>query len=643
MKKAFSMRRVLRQQLLRMFALLFLVVACALLYLSTFGFPAWLVQELVRRVELTNFALETGGARFDILHGVTLDDVKLYRKGIVGVPFVTTRRAVVSFDPVALFDREALPVRSVRLDSPVLRLTQLAGPDWETRPGPPRMASIHVELRNLNAFDMTLDSITGDLVIEHDGVRFDRMRAAYGIGEEQGDVKGALAYDREKREISGAIELTADPNTLLPAVRACQMRKTAELISRFVFHGQRPRYEIEFRKQLGEEYPLQVETSLWMKDFSYRGVDLLGADGRVKIVSSPTVRKIQAIQLLAVRREGIVKGSFSIDALTRKTVFDGMSTIDPKALFTMLGVFKGGAMDAWKFEGPVRMAAQGIADIANPHMLRLDGTVTGRRMGVGKMVADSCTFNMHMADMTNRISNIRGVLHEGSFTGEAFVVAPIRPETNVVFRADYVLNDANFESMCLTLSDEQKVEYRGRLKLKGDIAGMLGKRNLATLDGAGTVRIRDGRVFMLPVFGGLSKFLTRLIPGLDLVISQSQADVSFSIKGGVVSTDDATVEGNILSLAGSGTYRMTDGVLDFKVMLKLLKSDTLGGKVARFVLFPLSKLFEFRLKGTRAEPHWYPVNFSTDLLEKIGWKRKDAGADDDGSQSSSPGVDEEDE
>jgi hypothetical protein len=34
----------------------------------------------------------------------------------------------------------------------------------------------------------------------------------------------------------------------------------------------------------------------------------------------------------------------------------------------------------------------------------------------------------------------------------------------------------------------------------------------------------------------------------------------------------------------------------------------------------LSWLFEFRLRGTIDNPEWYPVNFSRDLLERVGLK-----------------------
>ncbi len=154
------------------------------------------------------------------------------------------------------------------------------------------------------------------------------------------------------------------------------------------------------------------------------------------------------------------------------------------------------------------------------------------------------------------------------------------------------------------------------------IEGMTGKDTIGSLKGHGALRISDGRVFMMPVFGGLSEFMTKIIPGLDLVLKQSDLKTKFVIDKGYIITDKVAVEGDVLSLKAYGSY-MLKGDLDFDVQVKLLKEHTFGGKVVRFITYPISKLFEFSLKGSLTDPHWYPENFSLDLLEKIGFGKKE--------------------
>jgi hypothetical protein len=61
--------------------------------------------------------------------------------------------------------------------------------------------------------------------------------------------------------------------------------------------------------------------------------------------------------------------------------------------------------------------------------------------------------------------------------------------------------------------------------------------------------------------------------------------------------------------------------MDFHVRVKLMKDNNVVARLVRVLTFPISKLFEFRLRGTLDDPHWYPVNFSGDLLEKIGLRK----------------------
>lgn len=142
---------------------------------------------------------------------------------------------------------------------------------------------------------------------------------------------------------------------------------------------------------------------------------------------------------------------------------------------------------------------------------------------------------------------------------------------------------------------------------------------MKSVTGDGHVSIKKGRVFMLPLFGGLSRFVTAMIPGLDFILRQSDASCAFVIRDGKITTDKILIEGDIISLIGDGSYDL-NGSLEFNVRMQFLKQHTLGGMMLQKVTYPISKLFEFRLHGTLKNPQWYPVNFSSDLLKKVGLK-----------------------
>jgi hypothetical protein len=126
-------------------------------------------------------------------------------------------------------------------------------------------------------------------------------------------------------------------------------------------------------------------------------------------------------------------------------------------------------------------------------------------------------------------------------------------------------------------------------------------------------------VFLFPLFGGLSRYLAGIVPGLDFVLRQTDLKTDFTIADGVVRMDRVLIEGDVFSLLGKGHYDLRDE-LDFDVQVALMKEHTLVAKVLRALTYPISKLFEFRLRGSLDDPRWYPVNFSTDLLERLGLK-----------------------
>jgi len=89
-----------------------------------------------------------------------------------------------------------------------------------------------------------------------------------------------------------------------------------------------------------------------------------------------------------------------------------------------------------------------------------------------------------------------------------------------------------------------------------------------------------------------------------------------------ITTDKVKIEGSVLSLKGRGQCGF-DKDVDFHVQVKLMKDNNVVARLVQLVTLPLSKLFEFRLRGSLEDPRWYPENFSTDLLEKIGLRKSD--------------------
>ena len=289
----------------------------------------------------------------------------------------------------------------------------------------------------------------------------------------------------------------------------------------------------------------------------------------------------------------------------------------------MVGVLTNVLTQYVTFDGASTVTAEGVVDYGGVHARTdLKGAVQADHVGLERFNCDSGSCDVRMLGDQVTLTNIEATVYGGTASGTITLTAPPRGERQTRFGGDVDLTNADFERFMKDAStSDSKREYSGRLFGRLVIEGTSGEDCRKTLNGKGDIKIRDGRVFLLPLFGGLSRMMTRIIPGLDFVLRQSDAGMDFNIENGRIETDKAVVEGDILSLKGDGSYTL-GGELDFDVQVKLMKEHTLVSKLVRVLTYPISKLFEFRLKGTMDDPSWYPVNFSLDLLERIGLRKR---------------------
>ena len=111
----------------------------------------------------------------------------------------------------------------------------------------------------------------------------------------------------------------------------------------------------------------------------------------------------------------------------------------------------------------------------------------------------------------------------------------------------------------------------------------------------------DGDIFAIPIFGPLSGLICAIIPGVGYS-SAHKANASFTIKDGVIHTDDFKVSGKLFGMVGHGDVHFLDDKLDFDVRID---ASGPGG----IVLTPIYKLFEYKGEGSLSKPNWHPKRF----------------------------------
>jgi hypothetical protein len=147
-------------------------------------------------------------------------------------------------------------------------------------------------------------------------------------------------------------------------------------------------------------------------------------------------------------------------------------------------------------------------------------------------------------------------------------------------------------------------------RMDGRLSGMLvvtnaSTANLQTWNGYGDCNLRDGFIWEIPIFGIFSDVLNTMVPGVG--VSRATAGTcTFIITNGVIRSDDMDIRSTGMRLAYRGTLDF-DGQVRARVEAGLLRDMWLVGPVVSTVLWPVTKLFEYKVSGSLGDPKADPV------------------------------------
>ena len=157
-------------------------------------------------------------------------------------------------------------------------------------------------------------------------------------------------------------------------------------------------------------------------------------------------------------------------------------------------------------------------------------------------------------------------------------------------------------------------ERNGKVDWDIELSGLAGEESGKSLNGQGSVVIKEGHLAQMKLFAGLTALLAEKIPGVSFLVTQTQASTNFVIKDGIFISDDVYIEGGLLSIKGWGKYDIAADNLDFVVRVQFLKKESLAGKIVHPVTLPFTKLLlEFKVDGPIDNPTWKYIK----ILDRI--------------------------
>lgn len=460
-----------------------------------------------------------------------------------------------------------------------------------------------------------VEQASGDFDFDENGFILQRMDVIVAAGLLKGPLFVSMRYSNEDGSFEGAFRTGFDPRALLAPFEEMKSH-VAEVIGDFVFHSGPPGCDGCFNGTTGDGWKFLATGSVCSDHFTYRGVSNEFMNAGFSLNLSEKERKLNLSPFTLVTEGEKAEMGLIIDFLSETVGFHGTSTVDPRKLARMIGPLPGSVADTFNFAGPVKVTASGIVDYNDQSNNDFTIHVEGKRFGWNNFLCDEGSLSVNVLGRAVRVSDIRGTAFGGVFQADVFLNTA-SGDGHTKYEVEARVKEVEMMLLMHVLTDGAEHAFRGTCAATLSLQGYAGKGQGETARGKGKVEIKNGYIFQIPLFGGLSDFLTKYVPGLKLLLRQTAASAEVEIKEGRICSKKIRVDGDVFSLRGNGCCSL-DGELSFDTEVVLLRQDTVAGGIARLATLPVSKMFEFHLGGTIEEPRWRPIYVPKEMFFMFG-------------------------
>jgi AsmA-like C-terminal region len=299
------------------------------------------------------------------------------------------------------------------------------------------------------------------------------------------------------------------------------------------------------------------------------------------------------------RDEGVATGTFVYDFAHHETrVTNVRSTLRPSEAIYWIDPKLLKIVIPYKFSAPPAITANGVYQFRggkNTHLeINVDAPAKMDYVFLGKTLPlDRVAAKLVVTDDRLQITDLTASLFSGAIHGQADIsLARNDQRYSAAIAADGVdfprLTDLYFNYKTAHGSMNGQYQWSGA---GSDPRLMAGK---------GSIDIRNGDVFAIPLFGPLSDLLNAIMPGIGYRVAR-KATMSFAINDGIIRTSDFHVDGGTFGMVGHGDSHFLKDKIDFDVRVEASGPG--------LVLTPLYKFFEYRAEGSLTHPTWRAKNF----------------------------------
>lgn len=585
------------------------LVVLLLIGLSQYGFPDRVTRRLVARLSGGVCAVELDRVTLDFPRGIMASSVRVYRKGVVGPPVFEAASVRLGFNLMPWRRRGPLGFRQIDVRQGVLRRDAISILSALATQGQVREQPLFLSCRlhEMDVFGLWVERGSAELRLEAQTWRVRRLSATVGRDLQRGTLAGEVTLTGG--DLLARLTTAFDPHILVPVLKTFGVDQT-RIFDWFSFPANAPSGDLTIEQHFGTSPHLSIQGRVQATEFAYRGTAIGFGNVSGTYVWAPTNHTLKLNPLVLVVGGRNISGTLGIDLTHELLDVEAVSIADVPSLARIAGFREGSFLDAFQFGRDTRVYMRGRIGYGDDYV-HDDAVLSIECPSIAcrGFVAEDCAFKVRLAGPTNLVEDVRGRFAGGSFTGQA-LFAPSSPgASNTAYTLRVEILYADLRQLIAGVDTNLAGSLEGRVFGNLDLKGLVGAGQGRTASGQGNLTIKRGTLFRIPVFGGFTASMARVVPGLDFVTRQTDARAPFEVRDGRIWSDDVQIEGDVLSLTGRGSAAL-DGGLDFDVQVRPMKDKTLVGTAMRALAYPISKLFEFRLQGSVAAPSWSSATFS---------------------------------
>jgi hypothetical protein len=309
------------------------------------------------------------------------------------------------------------------------------------------------------------------------------------------------------------------------------------------------------------------------------------------------------------KEEGSAPG-IQINIPRRKLyITNAFGNLDPHAVVRAIGRQATRALEPFIFDAPPTTRVSGVVDLRKKsYEDDLHFEVAGRGFHSKKFNLQQVSGKIDWVGKNVSFRELNGLLETGRATGEAHF--DFSPKIGADFSFKVVIAEADLGEVREGFGKTNKVEGI----LSGELVVTSGNTssNLNGWHGYGRVNVRDGLLWNIPMFGIFSPVLNALVP--DMGNSRArEANATFTISNSVVHSKDVEVHATGMRMHFEGLFAF-DGRVDARVEAELFRDFPGIGLLLSKVLWPVTKVFEYKVSGTLNQPKAEPVYVIPKLL-----------------------------